>query len=119
MLQVKKPGSATTNTQQPPASSISTNDTLNNRNAVSPKNMFHRPTVKANSPNSFKDIIQQQEKEKENRQINGTFAGRLGDLLKPTGEHKRPTIGDGLSPKSPIKASETLKTTFSSLYRHK
>lgn len=27
---------------------------------VSPRNLFHRPAVKANSPNSFKDIIQQQ-----------------------------------------------------------
>jgi len=63
MLQVKKPGSAVAqNHPQPPASSTSTNDTLNTRNIVSPKNVFHRPAVKANSPNSFKDIIQQQEK---------------------------------------------------------
>jgi hypothetical protein len=71
----KKPNSAT---NQP-----TTNETLKNnvRTTVSPKNILHRPSVKANSPNSFKDIIQQQEKE--NRQVNGTFAGKLGDMLKP------------------------------------
>lgn len=59
MLNNKKPGSAATGSTMPlqPA-----NETLNTRNAVSPKNMFHRPNLKANSPNSFKDIIQQQEK---------------------------------------------------------
>lgn len=67
MLQAKKPGSGVTagNTAVQPSGSVLTNDTLNTlnaRNAVSPKNMFHRPAVKANSPNSFKDIIQQQEK---------------------------------------------------------
>lgn len=116
MMQAKKPGSAVTPGQST-VSTASINDTLNTRNAVSPKNLFHRPALKANSPNSFKDIIQQQEKE--NRQVNGTFAGRLGDLLKPGNDQKRPTLASGLSPKSPIKASETLKTTFSSLYHRK
>lgn len=46
--------------------------------------------------------------------MNGTFAGKLGDLLKP--EKKI----EGPSQKSPIKASETLKNpTFSSLYRNR